>query len=214
LLAVKASEAWARGSGDCAEIPEYLCSTKTPSGLLGRKRHSIRMNVKNSRHLYLVLPIVCVLFSDVPRCPAQQTLAAKSSLLTDMQTFQQVEDRWSKAINNRDQYALELVLSPELIDISATGDVTTRNQQISMLFHKGTEPLSLDQHVVSVQTFGNLAVVIGTYVEQLRVNEKPVLRKGMFTHIYQYERGNWFCINAHRTASVKPVAQKAQGAKK
>jgi hypothetical protein len=39
--------------------------------------------------------------------------------LTDEQKFKQVEDRWSKAINKRDKYVLELVLSPELIGILA-----------------------------------------------------------------------------------------------
>jgi hypothetical protein len=39
--------------------------------------------------------------------------------LTDEQKFQQVEVRWSKAINKRDRYVLEFVLSPELIGILA-----------------------------------------------------------------------------------------------
>jgi hypothetical protein len=128
--------------------------------------------------------------------------------------FQQVEDRWSEAINKRDQYVLELVLSPELIDISATGDVTTRNQQISMLFQKSTEARSIDQHVVSVRVLGNLAVVIGSYTEQLRVDEKVAQQKGVFTHVYQNIRGNWLCVNSHRTATETPVRQKARGSKK
>jgi len=35
------------------------------------------------------------------------------------------------------------------------GDVTTRNQQIAMLFQKGDEPVSMEQRVVSVRTFGD-----------------------------------------------------------
>ncbi len=184
------------------------------SVFVGQKCHSTRMNGKQFQHWYFVLSIICAAFSAVPLCPAQQNRAAQASLPTDMQTFQQVEDRWSKAINNRDQYALELVLSPELIDISATGDVTSRNQQIAMLFEKRSEPLSLDQRVLKVQNFGDLAVVIGTYVEQLRKNEKQDRRTGMFTHIYQNVRGNWLCVSAHRTPALEPAPQKARGAKK
>jgi hypothetical protein len=33
----------------------------------------------------------------------------------------------------RDQYALELVLSPLFVDVSAGGDITTRNQQLAQL---------------------------------------------------------------------------------
>ena len=32
-----------------------------------------------------------------------------------------------------DQYGLELVLSPLLVDVSATGDITTRNQQVALM---------------------------------------------------------------------------------
>ena len=45
--------------------------------------------------------------------------------------FQKIEDSWSDAVNRRDQYSLELVLSPLYVDVSASGDVTTRNQQVA-----------------------------------------------------------------------------------
>ena len=54
--------------------------------------------------------------------------------------MQQVEDRWAIAVTKRDQYALELVLAPQYIGISASGDVTTRNQQIAHLFVKNAGP--------------------------------------------------------------------------
>src|SRR5579859_5004215 len=123
--------------------------------------------------------VLCLPLSAVPFCAGRQTRATQAAPLTDEQEFQQVEDRWSEAINKRDQYVLELVLSPELIDVSAVGDVTTRNQQISMLLQKVTEPRSLDQRVMKVRVLGNLAIVIGNYTEQLRLNGKSVLKKGV-----------------------------------
>jgi hypothetical protein len=53
--------------------------------------------------------------------------------------MQQVEDRWNDAVTKRDQYGLELVLAPQFIGISASGDVTTRNQQIAQLLVKGAQ---------------------------------------------------------------------------
>ena len=160
------------------------------------------------------LVMFCLLFSAVPLCPQQQTHATQTSPLTDEQKFQQVEDRWSEAINRRDQYALELVLSPELIDISVNGDVTTRNQQISMLFQKGVEPRLLDQRVLKVHDLGNITLVIGSYTEQLRVNDKAVQQRGLFTHVYQKVRGNWLCVNSHRTAIGERTPLKVRGTKK
>jgi hypothetical protein len=161
-----------------------------------------------------MLVVFYLLFSAVPLCPQQQTHATQTSSLTDEQKFQQVEDRWSAAIDKRDQYVLELVLSPALIDISAAGDVTTRNQQISMLFQKGTEPRALDQRVVRVRVLANIAVVTGNYTEQLRVNDKTVQQKGVFTHVYQNVHGNWLCVVSHRTVTGEAARQNARGLKK
>jgi hypothetical protein len=172
------------------------------------------MRGRHFRNLSILPPILFVLFSSVTQTNAQQAGAHQISRLPDKQAFQQIEDRWSQAITKRDQYALELLLSPELIDVSAWGDQTTRNQQIAMLFEKDVEPLSLDPRVTNVRTFGEVAVVIGSYDEQLRVNGKPVRQTGMFTHIYLNERGNWLCVNAQRTPDAESVPEKARGAAK
>jgi hypothetical protein len=100
------------------------------------------------------------------------------------------------------------------MDISVTGDMTTRDQQIALLFEKGTEPLSLNQHVLDARTFSDLAVVIGSYDEQLHLRGKAVHRKGMFTHIYQNVRGNWLCVHAHRTAAEDPEPERVPTLKK
>jgi ketosteroid isomerase-like protein len=187
---------------------------RSRSNIMRRKRQVMRLCGWHFRNLVLIPPILFVLFSSVPKTNAQQAGSAQASHLSDKQAFQQIEDRWSQAIAKRDQYALELVLSPELIDISALGDQTTRDQQVAMLFEKNAEPMSHDQRVANVRTFGEVAVVIGSYDEQLRVKGKPVRQTGMFTHIYHNERGNWFCVNAQRTPHAESVPEKARGAAK
>ena len=61
--------------------------------------------------------------------------------------FQKIEDSWSDAVNRRDQYALELVLSPLFVDVSASGDVTTRNQQVAQVISGEDKTLYLTQKV-------------------------------------------------------------------
>ena len=163
---------------------------------------------------FVILSIVSVIFFAIPQSFAQEISASQAHLLTDQQMFQQIEDRWSEAVNRRDQYALELVLSPELIDISATGTVTTRDQQIAMLLQKHSEPALLDQRVVNVRSVGEIAIVIGNYVEHPRKKEKVVRRSGMFTHIYRKFHGRWSCISAQHTAIGDPSPQKVRGAEK
>jgi ketosteroid isomerase-like protein len=122
--------------------------------------------------------------------------------------MQQVEDRWDDAVTKRDQYAMELVLAPQFIGISASGDVTTRNQQIAHLFIKGSGPDSLEQKVISVRFVGDVAIVNGTYVMSWKGEKGPVLEKGIFSHVFERVHDHWLCLNSQRTV----VAEENKGA--
>jgi hypothetical protein len=178
-----------------------------------QERRSKRTHMPLIRDRSIIAPIILLLLCVAPLCVAQQTGADKGSQPSDLRTFQQVEDRWSQAITKRDQYALELVLSPELVDVSDSGDQMTRNQQIAMLLGKSAAPLSLDQCVINVRRFDDVALVIGAYTEQQRVNGKLVRHKGKFTHVYQRVHSNWLCVSAQRTPEIEPALQKPQEAR-
>jgi ketosteroid isomerase-like protein len=144
---------------------------------------------------------------------AQQAaqLAAKANTPPPaFREMQQVEDRWNDAVTKRDQYGLELVLAPQFIGISASGDVTTRNQQIARLFVKGSGPESLEQKVVSVRFVGDVAIVNGTYVMSWKEEKGPVLEKGIFSHVFEHVHNNWLCLNSQRTVVAEDVKRAAQ----
>ena len=124
--------------------------------------------------------------------------------------MQAVEDRWSDAVTKRDQYGMELVLAPQFIGISASGDVTTRNQQIASLFVKGSGPASLEQKVVSVRFVGEIAIVNGTYVLTFKTEKGPFQEKGIFSHVFEHVRNNWLCLNSQRTVVAEDVKRAVQ----
>jgi len=131
--------------------------------------------------------------------------------------FQALEDQWSTAVVKNDQYTMEFLLSPVYVDISATGDVATRNQMIAGLFDKGgPEPVSLQQRVVSVREFGDTAIVSGTYIVKSRATGGLKEERGIFTHVYNRTQRHWACVNAQRTAVVELAGnkQKASAEKK
>ncbi len=129
---------------------------------------------------------------------------------TQLQVMQKLEDSWSAALAKRDQYGLELVLSPQFVNISADGTVRSRNQEIAYVLNKFPDMISLEQSVISVRTLGDVALVNGTYVLQRRVNGHPVEEKGVFSHVYQRNRSNWQCINAQRTIVVEEAVGKTK----
>ena len=89
--------------------------------------------------------------------------AATSAESPEIREFQKIEDSWATAVNDRDQYGLELVLSPLFVDVSASGDITTRNQQVASVLTGEDKTIHLEQRVITVRMLGDIAVANGTY---------------------------------------------------
>jgi ketosteroid isomerase-like protein len=122
-----------------------------------------------------------------------------TTVAPEVAQFQKIEDAWSDAVNRRDQYALELVLSPLFVDVSAQGDVTTRNQQVVQVISGQDKSVYLTQKVITVRALGDIAVANGTYTLQHKVGSAEMSEKGVFTHVFERVRGGWVCINSQRT---------------
>jgi ketosteroid isomerase-like protein len=117
----------------------------------------------------------------------------------ELRQFQKVEDSWAEAVNDHDQYGLELVLSPLFVDVSATGDITTRNQQVATVLAGEDKTVHLEQKVITVRMLGDIAVANGTYTLHHKASSGEVNEKGIFTHVFERAHGAWFCINSQRT---------------
>jgi ketosteroid isomerase-like protein len=139
----------------------------------------------------------------IAQSPASDTPTDQSGATTtvspEVSQFQKIEDSWSDAINRRDQYGLELVLSPLFVDVSAQGDVTTRNQDVVQVISGQDKSVYLTQKVITVRMLGDIAVANGTYTLHHKVNTAEVDEKGVFTHVFERVRGGWLCINSQRT---------------
>ena len=134
---------------------------------------------------------------------------ATSAESPEIREFQKIEDSWATAVNDRDQYGLELVLSPLFVDVSASGDITTRNQQVASVLTGEDKTIHLEQRVITVRMLGDIAVANGTYSLHHKVSAGPVDEKGVFTHVFERTRGGWLCINSQRTVlredtNIKP----------
>ncbi len=159
------------------------------------------------RSFYCIMVRSVALFSAVllsccaatGQTPASVQPPATSTVSPEVQQFQKIEDSWSVAINQRDQYGLELVLSPLFVDVSAAGDVTTRNQQVAAVIAAEDKTLHIEQRVITVRLLGDVAIANGTYVLHHKVNSSQVDEKGIFTQVFERARGGWLCLNSQRT---------------
>jgi ketosteroid isomerase-like protein len=139
----------------------------------------------------------------IAQTPAPAVTPTPANITTtespEIRTFQKIEDAWADAVSNRDQYALELVLSPLFVDVSASGDITTRNQQVAFVITGEDKTIHLEQRVITVRMLGDIAVANGTYTLRHKVASAEVNEKGIFTHVFERSHGSWFCINSQRT---------------
>jgi ketosteroid isomerase-like protein len=149
---------------------------------------------------FSVLLLSCSSLIAQNQASAPLPVAVASTDSTEVQQFQKIEDAWDSAINLRDQYALELVLSPLFIDVSAGGDITTRNQQLALLITGDDKTIHLEQKVITVRMMGDIAVANGTYILHRKPGgANPADERGVFTHVFEHMRGGWMCINSQRT---------------
>jgi ketosteroid isomerase-like protein len=142
----------------------------------------------------------CAAHPQAPETAPTAAPAVTSAESPEIREFQKIEDTWSAAVNGRDQYSLELVLSPLFVDVAATGDITTRNQQLAHLITGEDKTTHLDQRVITVRLLGDIAVANGTYLLHHKVGSAQVDEKGVFTHVFERLRGTWVCVNSQRTS--------------
>jgi hypothetical protein len=128
----------------------------------------------------------------------------------EIDTFQRLEDNWSISVRHRDEYGLELVMSPLFTGVSSTGEITTRDQLVARLVNSDDKTLALEFHVETVRMLGDVAVVNGTYAFNRHVNGNAVDERGVYTHVYQKVHAGWLCINSQRTQLHENTPSKQQ----
>lgn len=132
-----------------------------------------------------------------------------------IKTFQKIEDKWSTAVVNPDQYTMDLLLAPSFVDITANGDVETRDEYVAFLFAKGgDQPYSMLQRVTGVRMFGDTAVINGTYSIKISVDGMPKAEQGVFTHVFLKTPAGWRCVNAQQTNIPGPKPEKKETKKR
>jgi ketosteroid isomerase-like protein len=158
----------------------------------------------------LLLSCCAAIAQTPPAAPAPVSTAVATTQSADLTQFQKIEDSWSNAVNQHDQYSLENVLSPLFVDVAANGDITTRNQQIVQAISTDDKTIWLTQKIITVRMLGDIAVANGTYTLHHRANSGPVDEKGVFTHVFERLRGGWACVNSQRTALKQDNANSKQ----
>jgi Domain of unknown function (DUF4440) len=158
------------------------------------------------RHPFLEVSALCSFFCLTAACQNGRSQSGSAVSNEVVQGFQNLENTWSQAVDHRDQYALELVLAPDFLNVGIDGRIASRDLEIAQLLHNHESLPSLRQRVVNVRDYGDITIVVGTFIEGSRPDKQAAEHEGVFTHVYQQVRGKWQCISAHWTA-LQPAAE-------
>ncbi len=124
-----------------------------------------------------------------------------SASLTD--EFTRLEQEWSTAIQNKDSMALNQLYAKEYIYTNENGMTFNRQQDINDIIsgsYKSLAPSVISD--VSVNLFGNVAVVNGLNSIKATYKGKDISGKYRFSDVFVMRDGRWQCVSTHASKVV------------
>jgi ketosteroid isomerase-like protein len=117
---------------------------------------------------------------------------AKSNILA-------LENAWDQAQERGDAKALAALFDNALIFVDYDGKLLTKAEYLARVKSNDTHMVQIVAEQMSVQVFGNTAIVVGTYRVKGVENGNPYLRRGRFVDTWVLTGGHWICVAAATT---------------
>src|SRR5579863_6393017 len=135
-----------------------------------------------------VIILVC---SALLSASAQDTViaAARSNILA-------LEHAWDQAQERGDPKGLAAIFDNALIFVDYDGKVLTKAEYMARVKSNNTHMAQIVAEQMSVQVFGDTAIVVGTYRVKGVENGSPYLRRGRFVDTWVLTGGHWICVAA------------------
>jgi ketosteroid isomerase-like protein len=121
---------------------------------------------------------------------------AKSNILA-------LEHAWDQAQERGDATALAAIFDNSLVYVDYDGTLLTKAEYLARVKSNATHMQQIVADEMSVQVFGDTAIVVGTYRAKGVENGKPYLRRGRFTDTWILMRGHWMCVAAGTTPILR-----------
>lgn len=110
-----------------------------------------------------------------------------------------LEHAWDQAQERGDAKALAAIFDNALVYVDFDGQVLTKAGYLERVKSNSTHMQQIISEQMSVQMFGETAIVTGSYREKGVENGKPYLRRGRFTDTWVLINDQWMCVAAGTT---------------
>jgi ketosteroid isomerase-like protein len=110
-----------------------------------------------------------------------------------------LEYAWDQAQERGDVKALSAIFDNALVFVDFDGKILTKTEYLARVKSDSSYLQQIVTESMSVQVFGNTAIVVGTYRAKGVEDGKPFLRRRRFVDTWMLMREHWVCVAAEAT---------------
>jgi hypothetical protein len=112
-----------------------------------------------------------------------------------------LEHAWNQAEASNDLKALDVLFDSRLVYVDFDGARMTKAEFLSSVKSAHLEQMITES--MTVQIFGDTAIVTGTYQSKEFKNGKPLVRRGRFVDTWVQKGPTWVCVAAQATPILR-----------
>lgn len=110
-----------------------------------------------------------------------------------------LEVAWNQAVQEKDQAALALLISPELVYIDYDGSLMNRREYVASVLSHVMHVDHIANESIRVNVYGEAAVVTAVYHERGQKKGKHYDLRERFTDTWVRQNGGWKCVASEST---------------
>jgi ketosteroid isomerase-like protein len=110
-----------------------------------------------------------------------------------------LEYAWDQAQERGDVRALSAIFDNALAFVDYDGKILTKTEYLARVKSDSSHLQQIVTESMSVQVFGNTAIVVGTYRAKGVEDGKPYLRRRRFVDTWMLMGEHWVCVAAEAT---------------
>ena len=110
-----------------------------------------------------------------------------------------LETAWGHAIELKDTKALDQMLASTFIAVEIDGSMTNKAEFLASIKAPDYQPSQAVNEQISVQVYGNAAVVVGIFRVKGVEKGKPYVHRERFTDTWIKQNQTWQCVASQAT---------------
>jgi len=110
-----------------------------------------------------------------------------------------LENAWNHAIEAKDTKALDMLLASTFIAVEIDGSISSKSEFLASIKDPEYKPSQAVNEQLSVQVYGNAAIVVGIFRIKGIEKGKPYVHRERFTDTWIKHDQTWQCVASHAT---------------